>query len=162
MATGCQRKRRDLDEDSPPLFLLRFQPEAFSGSNGLTATLKVHISGRVIHGKNPGPVHYLSSEEEALLADYLLKSSDMGYGKTQLDVCCIVESYLKQKGSLKGERLSSGWWDKVLQRNQTLRLHRGDSAAGVRLDAVNAKNMDNYFQLLVMSSYSTEMASKLA
>ena len=86
----------------------------------------------------------------------------MGYGKTQLDVCCIVESNLKQKGSLKGERLSNGWWDKVLRRNQTLRLHIGDSTAGVRLDAVNAKNMDNYFQLLVMCSYSTEMASMLA
>ena len=97
-----------------------------------------------------------------MLAVYLLKSSDMGYGKTQLDVCCIVESYLKQKGSQKGERLSNGWWDKVLRRNQTLRRHAGDSTAGVRLDAVNAKNMDNYFQLLVMCSYSTEMASKLA
>ena len=84
------------------------------------STLKDRISGRVIHGKNPGPAHYLSSEEEALLADYLLKSSDMGYGKTQLDVSCIVESYLKQKGSLKGEQLSNGWWDKVLRRNQTL------------------------------------------
>ena len=75
----------------------------------------------------------LSSEEEALLAVYLLKSSDMEYGKTQLDVCCIVESYLKQKGSLKGERLSYGWWDKILRRNQTLRLHVGDSTAGVLL-----------------------------
>ena len=34
------------------------------------STLKDHISGRVIHGKNPGLVRYLSSEEEALLADY--------------------------------------------------------------------------------------------
>lgn len=42
------------------------------------STLKDRTSGRVIHGKNPGPVRYLSSDEEILLADYLLKSSDMG------------------------------------------------------------------------------------
>ena len=84
------------------------------------STLKDRISGRVIHGRNPGPVCYLSSEEESLLADYLLKASDMGYGKTRRDVCCIVESYLKQKGSLKGERVSNGWWDKFLRRNPTL------------------------------------------
>ena len=44
--------------------------------------------------------------------------------------------------------MSNGWWDKFLRRNQTLRLHVGDSTAGVRLDAVNEKNMDNYFILL--------------
>ena len=112
------------------------------------STLKDRISGRVIHGRNPGPVCYLSSEEESLLADYLLKTSDMGYGKTRRDVCCIVESYLKQKGSLKGERVSNGWWDKFLRRNPTLRLRIGDSTAGVRFDAINTENMDNYFKLL--------------
>ena len=112
------------------------------------STLKDRISGRVIHGRNPGPVCYLSSEEESLLADYLLKASDMGYGKTRRDVCCIVESYLKQKGSLKGERVSNGWWDKFLRRNPTLRLRIGDSTAGVRFDAINTENMDNYFKLL--------------
>ena len=112
------------------------------------STLKDRISGRVIHGRNPGPVCYLSSEEESLLADYLLKASDIGYGKTRRDVCCIVESYLKQKGSLKGERVSNGWWDKFLRRNPTLRLLIGDSTVGVRFDAINTENMDNYFKLL--------------
>ena len=67
-------------------------------------------------------MHNLSSEEEALLAYYLLKSSDMRYGKTLCDVRCIVESYFKQKGSLR----------------------IGYSTAGVRLDADNEKNMDSY------------------
>ena len=48
------------------------------------STLKDRISGRVIHAKNPGLVHYLSSEEEALLADYLLKSSIWGTVKLSL------------------------------------------------------------------------------
>ena len=36
------------------------------------STLKDRVSGQVIHRKNPGPVRCLSSEEETLLADYLL------------------------------------------------------------------------------------------
>ena len=59
------------------------------------STLKDRINGRVVHGTHPGPMRYLTTEEEALLADYLLKASDMGFGKTRRDVCCIVENYLK-------------------------------------------------------------------
>ncbi len=52
------------------------------------STSKYRISERVMHGVSPWPARYLSTEEEALLADYLLKSSDIGYGKTRRDVCC--------------------------------------------------------------------------
>ncbi len=38
------------------------------------------------------------------------------------DVMFVAEAYLKKKGSLKGERLSNGWWDKFLLRNRTPRL----------------------------------------
>ncbi len=77
------------------------------------STLKDRVSGRVVHGVSPGPVPYLSTEEEALLADYLFKSC-----KTRRDVCCIVETYLKQKGKLRGERVSNGWWDKFLHESK--------------------------------------------
>ena len=112
------------------------------------STLKDRVSGRVNHGSNPGPLPYLTAEEEVLLADYLLKCSDMGYGKTRRDVCCIVEAYLKRKGSLQGERVSNGWWEKFLRRNPALRLRMGDSTAGVRMDSINSENMDHYFKLL--------------
>lgn len=112
------------------------------------STLKDRLSGRVNHGTNPGPVPYLTNDEEGLLTDYLLKSADMGYGKTRRDVCCIVESCLRQKGSLRGERVSNGWWERFLQRNPSIRLRVGDSTAGVRFDAINTENMDNYFELL--------------
>ncbi len=120
-----------------------------SDMNGVPrSTLKDRVNGRVIHGTNPGPIRYLSTEEETLLADYLLEASDMGFGKTRRDVCCIVENYLKKKGSLKGERVSNGWWERFLHRNPNLRLRAGDSTASVRFDAINSENMDNYFQLL--------------
>ena len=45
------------------------------------STLKDRIGGKVIHGRNPGPKPYLYSEEERELAGYLIKASNIGYGK---------------------------------------------------------------------------------
>ena len=85
------------------------------------STLKDRLSGKVIHGTNPGPLPYLTVDEETLLMEYLLKSSKVGYGKTRRDLL-QVESYLKQKGSLRGTCYSNGWWEKFLRRNPSLRL----------------------------------------
>ena len=41
-----------------------------------------------------------------------------------------------------------GWWQKFLKRNPSLSLQAGDSTAGVRMDAINAENITNYFDLL--------------
>ncbi len=35
-----------------------------------------------------------------------------------------------------------------MKRNPSLRLRAGDSTAGVRMDAINAENMREYFDLL--------------
>lgn len=55
------------------------------------------LSGRVVHGTNPGPVPYLTKDEETDLAHHLLTAAEIGYGKTHRDVCCLVESYLNSK-----------------------------------------------------------------
>ena len=49
---------------------------------------------------------------------------------------------------LRGEGISHGWWKRFLERNSALSLRSGNSAAGVRLDAVNKENMLNYFNRL--------------
>ena len=39
------------------------------------STLKDRISGRVVHGRNPGPCPYLDPDEEKELADFLVSSA---------------------------------------------------------------------------------------
>ena len=112
------------------------------------STLKDRLSGPVIHGINPGPKTYLTKSEESELTGHLLTASSIGYGKTRRDVRCLVESYLKQQGTLRGGKISNGWWEKFLKRNPTLSLRSGDSTAGVRMEAINRENLDNYFDLL--------------
>ena len=61
------------------------------------STLKDRLSGRVIHGRKPGPKPYLNVDEEQELADHLITASNIGYGKTRQDVFSIVEKYVNQK-----------------------------------------------------------------
>ena len=112
------------------------------------STLKDRLSGRVVHGTNPGPKPYLTRDEETELSAHLLQASSIGLGRTRRDVKSIVGSFVKSKGLLKGKTVSNGWWEKFLKRNPTLSLRSGDSTAGVRLNAMTAENMKAYFDLL--------------
>ena len=106
------------------------------------------VSNTMKHGTKPGPKPYLTVEEEAELTSHLLQAADIGFGKTRRDVKCIVETYARQKSTLKGSTISDGWWNKYLKRNPEISLRCGDSTAGVRMDAINAENMKAYFDLL--------------
>ena len=59
--------------------------------------LKDCLSGRVVHGLNPGPNQYLDDNEEKLLADHLIEAAKLGYGKTRKHVKGIVENVAKEK-----------------------------------------------------------------
>ena len=60
-------------------------------------TLKDRLSGRVTPGTNPGPVPYLTSEEEGELVEHLLTCADIGYPKTKQEVLAIVRQAIYKK-----------------------------------------------------------------
>ena len=124
-------------------------------------TLRDRISGRVTHGTKPGPKPYLTQEEEKELGSFLKSCAEVGYGKTRRDVMHIVQRVATDRGVLKGNKLSSGWWRRFLERQPYLSLRRGflerqpylslrrgDSTAHVRMDAVNEDTLKHYFSLL--------------
>ena len=111
-------------------------------------TLRDRISGRVTHGTKPGPKPYLTQEEEKELGSFLKSCAEVGYGKTRGDVMHIVQRVATDRGVLKGNKLSSGWWRRFLERQPYLSLRRGDSTAHVRMDAVNEDTLKHYFSLL--------------
>ena len=112
-------------------------------------TLKDRVSGRVLHGTKPGPIPYLSSNEESELASFLIDAAKIGYGRTRRDVRCLVESHLQQNcGMDEIFSVSNGWWNNFMKRNPSLRLRQGDSTANVRMDALNQENITAYFDLL--------------
>ena len=79
-------------------------------------TLRDCISGRVTHGTKPGPKPYLTQEEEKELGSFLKSWAEVGYGKTRRDVMHIVQRVATNRGVLKGNKLSSGWWRRFLER----------------------------------------------
>ena len=112
------------------------------------STLKDRISGRVVHGTKPGPASYLSGKEEKDLAVFLKDCAAVGYGKTRRDVMNIAQGVAKEKGLLRGVRISQGWWRRFLERQNDLTLRRGDNTAHVRMAAVNQETLAQYFELL--------------
>ena len=111
-------------------------------------TLKDRLSGRVIHGKKPGPVPYLDSQEEEALEDYLLQVSSVGYGKTRRQVKSIVGNVAADKGILRKSHVSDGWWRRFLERHPKLSLRHGDATGHVRMNAITRENIQTYFDLL--------------
>ena len=60
----------------------------------------------------------------------------------------IAEKVAKEKDLLRADEITQGWWRRFLERNNDLTLRRGDNTAHVRMDAVNASTMKQYFDLL--------------
>ena len=113
-------------------------------------TLQDHVSGRVTHGHNPGPKPYLNIVAESELTSHLIDASNIGYGKTRREDFSIVERYVKQKKDVKlrSATITHSWWQKFLKRNPSLSLRAGDATAGIRMDAINAEDLKNYFDQL--------------
>ena len=111
-------------------------------------TLKNRLSGRVVHGTNPGPAPYLNTREEDKFVEYLSEANKMGYGKTRRQVKVIAERVATDKGVLRGARISDGWWRRFLLRHPQLSLQSGDATGYARMNAMNEKNLKVYFDLL--------------
>ena len=108
-------------------------------------TLKDRLSGRVRHGTNPGPKPYLTKQEEDELAEFLIKASTMGYGKSKREVLSIVKRTLEKKGSNVDDFIGEGWWMKFMKRHPR---RTSDPLSRVRRNAVTEENMQHYFSLL--------------
>ena len=62
-------------------------------------TLKDRLSGRVERGSKPSPAPYLTDDEEAELAKFLIEVFQIGYGKTKQEVLMIVQKTLEKEKS---------------------------------------------------------------
>ena len=81
-------------------------------------TLKDRFSGHVEHGRKPGPAPYLNAIEEKKLGDFLKSCASVGYGKTRKDVMHIAEAVTTEKGVLRKDRISQGWWICFFERKE--------------------------------------------
>ena len=112
-------------------------------------TLQDRLTGRVQHGVRPGPKPYLNQGEEKDLVNFLEVTSSIGYGKTRKQIKAVVEKTAREKGVLRKQKISDGWFRRFLERQPHLSLCKGDRTAFVRMDAMkNDGSLDNYFMKL--------------
>lgn len=64
------------------------------------SSLQDRLTGKVVHGTNPGPKPYLSASEERALADRLVEAADVGCGKTRTRVKAIVGEVAQEEAVL--------------------------------------------------------------
>ena len=111
-------------------------------------TLRDRIAGKVQHGTNPGPKPYLTAEEEKDLEVYLIKCSQIGYGKTRRQVLQIVEKTTILKGIKLEKHVTDGWYRRFKQRLPLITIRRGDPYATIRANCSNQETYKGYFKLL--------------
>jgi len=54
----------------------------------------------------------------------------------------------REKGILRKERVTDGWWTKFIKQQEQLSLWRADSTAHIQMDSVNKESIKYYYDLL--------------
>lgn len=97
-----------------------------------------------------GAKPYLNTVEETKLADFLEVVANIGYGKTRKQVMTMAETVARDKKVLRREKISDGWIRRFIERQPQLSVHKGDSTAFARMDAMKKEeDLDSYFITLV-------------
>ena len=102
--------------------------------------MKDCLAGRVKHGTRPGPPPYLTENELAL---FLVKFSQIGYGKTKREIISIVQRTLRKNAAQSPRSLQ---W-RGLERHLRLSLRSSDPLLRVRANAFTEENMTAYFYI---------------
>ena len=122
-------------------------------------TLQDRILGKVVHGKKPGPKRYLNEAEEKKLSEFLVETAAVGYGKSRAEIMAIAEKTIKKKaekttdttknkGGLRKDKITNGWFDSFMKRHPYLSLRKGDATGVDRMDAITPAAINHYFDLL--------------
>jgi len=60
----------------------------------------------------------------------------------------MTENFAKKGGLFVNKKISNGWWRRFIERQSQLSLHKADSTAHVRMDAISQESISRYFDLL--------------
>jgi len=78
----------------------------------------------------------------------LIDAAKLGYGKTRKKVTEWAENVARERGTLRKEKISNGWWRRFIEQQSQLSLRQTDSTAHVHMDAISQESNSRYFDLL--------------
>ncbi len=123
------------------------------------STLDDHCKGRVLPGSKCGPRTILTVDEEADLVSFLIKSSEIGYPYTRLQILALVEGMLVRKNKDKPRTCSvtHGWWASFRRRHPEISLKTSFSLSVARAKASSAESLSEYFSTLQETLEESEL-----
>ena len=114
-------------------------------------TLRRRVTGIVEMNCKPGPPTILTSEEEDLLAQYLVDIADMGFGLSREDVMAMafnIAEKTKKAHPFKGGFAGRGWYDGFIFRHPKLTLRSPQPLSYCRALCSNKATIDDFFAKL--------------
>ena len=108
-------------------------------------TLHDHVCDKVVHGKPPGPPTVLSSEEEAILCDWLLEMNSIGYGRSIDELRIAVQ--IKMAGQIFSRKtnLLYTWVKSFMIRNPIISQRQSESLPVNRASSCTHKTLTKWF-----------------
>ena len=135
--------------------------KAVQDGSPITTAARVHVVPRTsLHNRDGVKPGYLSTEEETELAEFAIETASVGCGHTRKQIMTVAENVAKDKGILQKDRISVGWYDKFMKRQNYLSLRKGDPAANDRMDAVTSQAIKHYFDLLEKTLKDNNLLNK--
>ncbi len=106
--------------------------------------LSRRISGQVAIDSSQGRKAFLSAEEDAKLAQFLIEMSDLGFGYTLDRMRYLVRTQLNKD---IGE-ITHGWHSYFMKRHPELSVRRTEALDRLRARSMNKESLDQYFGTL--------------
>ena len=114
-------------------------------------TLRRRVAGKVTLDCRPGPDTILTHEEEDVLAHYVLKMADMGYGLGREDVMRVAFQIVQKSGRkhpFKEGKAGRCWMDGFMGRHPKLTLRAPQPLSFARATAASDEAMKSFFEKL--------------
>ena len=122
------------------------------------STLGDHIQCRVLPGAVGCRQPYLTPREEKELADFIIRSSEIGFPRGRKEIIALVQNVCDGKG-LK-VKVSHGWWEHFCQRNTGFSLRVAASLSRARLENANSMVIKEYFDMLEETLAENDLIDK--
>ncbi|XP_065891048.1 uncharacterized protein [Dysidea avara] len=121
------------------------------------STLYDRMTGRVT-GNKPGPLPFLSAEEEDEMVSFLEGCASMGYARSKKQVLALVQRVISTKGI--NRTVGEGWWKSFMKRHGTLALRMAESLSYVRAVCSQPEILNHYYDLLQQTLLDHELEGR--
>lgn len=111
-------------------------------------TLFDYATGHVEVGSKRGPDTILTAAEEKLLVDYTIHMAEIGFGRTQEQICNTVKNILDKDGPpnpFKNNKPARKWWSLFMKHHSSITLRSPAHLQLCRVHCCTPEALDEWY-----------------